>query len=88
MANHLIISTEFDLASRPLPATAVTRRSLLGGAGVAVGAAAPPPGMPGIAPAAAQPASPDPRPLDAAFKRRAFEIRMPIATSSPSAIEA
>jgi hypothetical protein len=40
MANHLTISTESDLASRTLPATAVTRRSLLGGAGVAVGAAA------------------------------------------------
>jgi hypothetical protein len=47
MANHLTISTESDLASRTLPATAVTRRSLLGGAGVAVGAAvlASPPGI-------------------------------------------
>jgi hypothetical protein len=77
MADHLTITTESDLASSALPTTAVTRRSLLGGAGIAVGAAvlASPPGMPGIAPAAAQPATADPRPLDAAFKRRAFEVR-------------
>jgi len=77
MANHLTISTESDLAPPALPTTAVTRRSLLGGAGIAVGAAvlASPPSMPGIAPAAAQPVSADPRPLDAAFKRRAFEVR-------------
>jgi hypothetical protein len=31
--------------------------------------------MSGITPAAAQPVSADPRPLDAAFKRRAFEVR-------------
>ena len=76
MADHLTISTESDLTSPALSTTtAVTRRSLLGGAGIAVGAAvlASPPSMPGIAPAAAQPASADPRPLDAAFKRRAFE---------------
>ncbi|UVO27041.1 vanadium-dependent haloperoxidase [Bradyrhizobium arachidis] len=77
MADHPIIPTESDLASRGRPLTAVTRRSLLGGAGIAVGAAvlAPPPTMPGIAPAAAQPASADPRPLDAAFKSRALEVR-------------
>src|SRR6478672_7635409 len=77
MADHPTISTETDLASPALPTTAVTRRSLLGGAGIAVGAAvlASPPSMPGIAPAAAQPVSADPRPLDAAFKRRAFEVR-------------
>ena len=78
MANHPTISTESDLASPALPTTAVTRRSLLGGTGIAVGAAvlASPPSMPGIATAAAQPASADdPRPLDAAFKRRAFEVR-------------
>ena len=77
MADHPTISTESDLASSALPTTAVTRRSLLGGAGIAVGAAvlASPPSMPGIAPAAAQPVSADPRPLDAAFKRRAFEVR-------------
>ena len=77
MADHPTISTESDLASPTLPTTAVTRRSLLGGAGIAVGAAvlASPPSMPGIAPAAAQPVSADPRPLDAAFKRRAFEVR-------------
>ena len=74
MTDHLTISTESDLTSPALPpTTTVTRRSLLGGAGIAVGAAvlASPPGMPGIAPAAAQPVSADPRPLDAAFKRRA-----------------
>lgn len=77
MASHPTISTESNLASPALRTAAVTRRSLLGGAGIAVGAAvlASPPSMPGIAPAAAQPASADPRPLDAAFKRRAFEVR-------------
>jgi hypothetical protein len=77
MADHPTISTESDLASPALPTTAVTRRSLLGGAGIAVGAAvlASPPSMPGIAPAAAQPVSADPRPLDEAFKRRAVEVR-------------
>ena len=55
MADHPTISTESDLASPALPHTAVTRRSLLGGASIAVGAAvlASPPSMPGIAPAAA-----------------------------------
>ena len=77
MADHPTISTESDLASPALPTTAITRRTLLGGTGIAVGAAvlASPPSMPGIAPAAAQPVSADPRPLDAAFKRRAFEVR-------------
>src|SRR5258705_8806990 len=78
MADHPTISTDSDLASPALPTTtAVPRRSLLGGPGVAVGAAvlASPPGMPGIAPAAAQPVSADARPLDAAFMRRAFEVR-------------
>ncbi|HEY9455146.1 MAG TPA: vanadium-dependent haloperoxidase [Bradyrhizobium sp.] len=77
MADHPTISTESDLASPALPTAVVTRRSLLGKAGIAVSAAvlASPPGMPGIATAAAQPASADPRPLDAAFKRRAFEVR-------------
>ena len=84
MADHPTISTESDLASSALPTTAVTRRSLLGGAGIAVGAAvlASPPSMPGIAPAAAQPVSADPRPLDAAFKRRAFEVRDVCASNS------
>jgi hypothetical protein len=84
MADHLIISTESDLASPALPTTAVTRRSLLGGASIAVGAAmlAPPPGMPGIAPAAAQPVSAEPRPLDAAFRRRAFEVREACANNN------
>src|SRR6266850_314411 len=72
MADHPTISTESDLASPALPATAVTRRSLLGGAGIAVGAAvlASPPSMPGIAPAAAQPVSADPRRLNAASSGR------------------
>jgi hypothetical protein len=33
MAGHSTISTESDLASPTMPTTAVTRRSLLGGAG-------------------------------------------------------
>jgi hypothetical protein len=76
MADHSTISTESRLAS-PGPSTAITRRSLLGGTGVAVGAAvlASPPGVPGFAPALAQPVSADTRPLDAAFKHRAFEVR-------------
>ena len=84
MADHPTISTESDLASPTLPTTAVTRRSLLGGAGIAVGAAvlASPPSMPGIAPAAAQPVSSAPRPLDAAFKRRAFEVREVCASNN------
>src|SRR5215217_8232388 len=84
MADHLTISTESDLASPTLPTTAVTRRSLLGGASIAVGAAvlASPPSMPGIAPAAAQNSSADPRPLDAAFKRRAFLIREACASNN------
>jgi hypothetical protein len=85
MADHLTISTESDLTSPALSTTtAVTRRSLLGGAGIAVGAAvlASPPSMPGIAPAAAQPVSADPRPLDAAFKRRAFEVREVCASNN------
>jgi len=84
MANHPTISTESDLASPALPTTAVTRRSLLGGAGIAVGAAvlASPPSMSGIAPAAAQTVSADSRPLDAAFMRRAFEVREVCATNN------
>lgn len=59
-------------------------RSLLGGAGIAVGAAVlvSPPSMPGIAPAAAQPVSAEPRPLDVAFNRRAFEVREACASNS------
>ncbi|MEH2499288.1 hypothetical protein V1294_005767 [Bradyrhizobium sp. AZCC 1678] len=84
--HHPTISTESDLASPALPATAVTRRSLLGGAGIAVGAAVltSPPGMPGVAPAAAQTVGVgvDVRPLDAAFKRRAFEVRQACASNN------
>ena len=86
MADHPTFSTESHLASPTLPSTAVTRRSLLGGAGIAVGAAvlASPPGMPGVAPAAAQTVGVgvDVRPLDAAFKRRAFEIRAACASNN------
>ena len=54
----------------------LTRRGLLGGAGVAVGAVlAPSPGMQAIAPAKAQTATAESRPLDAAFRRRALEVR-------------
>ncbi|MBR1133719.1 vanadium-dependent haloperoxidase [Bradyrhizobium iriomotense] len=76
MADHSTVPTESCLAS-PGPSTAITRRSLLGGTGIAVGAAvlASPPSMPGFAPALAQPVSADARPLDAAFKHRAFEVR-------------
>ncbi|MCA1552554.1 vanadium-dependent haloperoxidase, partial [Bradyrhizobium sp. BRP19] len=80
------ISTEYDLASPTLPTTAVTRRSLLGGAGIAVGAAvlASPPGMSGVAPAAAQTVGvgTEARPLDAALKRRAFEVRAACASNN------
>ncbi|MCP3369070.1 vanadium-dependent haloperoxidase [Bradyrhizobium cajani] len=77
MADHPTISTESNLASPALPTTTVTRRSLLGSAGIAAGAAvlASPPSMLGTTAASAQPVSTDPRPLDAAFKRRAFDIR-------------
>ncbi|MHC2619933.1 hypothetical protein ACVIW2_001965 [Bradyrhizobium huanghuaihaiense] len=76
MADHSTVPTESCLAS-PGSSTAITRRSLLGGTGIAVGAAvlASPPSMSGFAPALAQPVSADPRPLDAAFKSRAFEVR-------------
>jgi len=53
----------------------LTRRTLLGGAGIAVGAVLASPGVPAIAPAAAQPVSAEPRPLDVAFRRRALEVR-------------
>src|SRR5215203_1699579 len=76
MADHSVISIESDQATPAVPTTALTRRSLLGGAGMAVGTvlAASPPVLT-ISPVAAQPASAEPRPLDAAFKRRAFEVR-------------
>jgi len=76
MDNHPI-STEPGSGSPALPShPALTRRRLLGGAGVAVGAVlVSPPGMPAIAPAAAQAVSAEPRALDAAFRRRALEVR-------------
>ena len=61
----------------------LTRRGLLGGAGIAVGGVlASPTGMPAITPAAAQAASADPRPLDAAMKRRALEVRQICAANN------
>jgi hypothetical protein len=84
MADHSVISTEIDQAMPAPPTTALTRRSLLGGAGLAVGTvlAASPPVL-GISPAAAQqPASTEPRPLDAAMKRRAFEVRTTCAANN------
>ncbi|MGG5818767.1 hypothetical protein [Falsiroseomonas sp. HW251] len=65
----------------PPPRPSVRRRGLLGGAGVALGAALAPAGTSPIAPAAAQPAvqpagtDPPTRPLDAAMRRRAVEVR-------------
>jgi hypothetical protein len=38
--------------------------------------------MPGFAPAAAQPVSANPQPLNAAFKRRAFEVREVCASNN------
>ncbi|MBR0916579.1 vanadium-dependent haloperoxidase [Bradyrhizobium sp. 521_C7_N1_3] len=83
MADHSTVSTESSLASPGL-STAITRRSLLGGTGIAVGAAvlASPPSMPGFAPALAQPVNADTRPLDAAFKHRAFGVRVVCASSN------
>ena len=77
MADHPII---FNEPGQGLPAPpshpVLTRRTLLGGAGIAVGAVlAPPLGMPAIAPAAAQAVSAEPRALDAAFRRRTLEVR-------------
>src|SRR3954471_21694914 len=90
MADYPTISTEPDQATPALPATGFTRRTLLGGAGIAVGAAlaASPPVL-AISPAAAQTANPatqttppDPRPLDTAMKRRAFEVREVCASNN------
>jgi hypothetical protein len=77
MADHPIIFNEPGQGLPALPSHPVlTRRTLLGGAVIAVGAVlAPPLGMPAIAPAAAQAVSTNPRPLDAAFRRRALEVR-------------
>ncbi len=75
MDNHPI-STEPGSGPPALPShPGLTRRGLLGGAGMAVGAVLASPGMPTIAPAAAQAVSAEPRPLDAAFRRRALEVR-------------
>src|ERR1700730_8996453 len=71
MGDHPTISTESGPGSSAVPShPALTRRRLLGGAGIA-----PLPDMPGVGPAAAQGESAEPRPLDAAFRRRALEVR-------------
>jgi len=77
MGDHPTISTESGPGSSAVPShPALTRRRLLGGAGIAVGGViAPLPDMPGVGPAAAQGVSAEPRPLDAAFRRRALEVR-------------
>ena len=77
MGDHPTISTESGPGSSAVPShPALTRRRLLGGVGIAVGAViAPLPDMPGVGPAAAQAVSAEPRPLDAAFRRRALEVR-------------
>ena len=77
MGDHPTISTEPGLGSPASPSRpTLSRRKLLGGAGLAVGATlAPPLGMPAITPAAGQAVTAEPRPLDAAFRRRALEVR-------------
>jgi hypothetical protein len=70
-------------ASAVLADSALPRRGLLGGAGIALGAAVAPPGMSPIAPAAAQPIFTEPparqeppaRSMDGAMRRRAVEVR-------------
>src|SRR5215468_2214554 len=77
MADHSTIATELGSGSPALRShSTLTRRGLLGGAGVAVGAVlAPSPAMHAIAPAKAQTATAETRPQDAAFRRRALEVR-------------
>src|SRR5215469_4958756 len=77
MADRSPISTELGPASPAVPSQpTLTRRGLLGGPGMAAGATlAPLPGMSTITPVAAQTASAEARPLDAAFRRRAIEVR-------------
>src|SRR5215472_9987844 len=77
MADHSTIATESGSGSPALRShSTLTRRGLLGGAGVAVGSVlAPSPAMHAIAPATAQTATAETRPLDATFRRRALEVR-------------
>jgi len=77
MADHpTILKNGPDQGLPALPSYApLTRRTLLGGTGIALGAVLASPGMPVIAPAAAQPVSGEPRPLDIAFRRRVLEVR-------------
>jgi hypothetical protein len=80
MRGHFSTLSEADPRSRAQPCRpALARRGLLGGAGLALGAAV---ARPPVAPAAAQPgaarpvlARPATRPADAAFLRRAAEVR-------------
>ena len=87
MADHSTVSTKSSPASPAQPSqTILTRRGLLGGAGVAVGAVlAPSPGIPAIAQAAAQTATAESRPMDAAFRRRALEVRNACARAADAA---
>jgi hypothetical protein len=76
MVDHPTISTEPGPGSPDPSHSNLTRRTLLSGAGMAAGAVlAPLPGMHGVAPAAAQAVSAEPRPLDAALRRRALDVR-------------
>jgi hypothetical protein len=75
MSGHHTTPAEAGPGSRAgSPRPALPRRGLLGGAGLALGIAAAPLGTPPVAPAAAQPAAAG-RGADAAFHRRAFEVR-------------
>jgi hypothetical protein len=85
MADHSVLSTKSNQATPTLPTTAMTRRTLLGGAAVGTALAASPPVF--VSPAAAQtpaaqPVNPHSRPLDTAMKRRAYEVRVACATNS------
>ena len=84
MADHPISFNEPGQGLPALPShPALTRRRLLGAAGIAAGVVlAPPLGMPAISPAAAQAVNPEPRPLDAALKRRAYEVREVCASTN------
>src|SRR5689334_15394553 len=79
--SHAASSPKPGTGARP-SAAPVPRRGLLGGAGLALGAAVAPAGTPVIAaaraePAQGQPASAEPpsRPADGAMRRRAQEVR-------------
>src|SRR5215470_16159736 len=77
MADHSTFATDSGSGSPTLRShRTLTRRGLLGGDGVAVGAVlAPSPAMHAIPPVKAQTATAETRPLDATFRRRALEVR-------------